>query len=119
MVEYFGENTSESKTGDAEFYLGTVISWNTTDGVEIKLDGQDSAMTKRFKMLQGSRPLKINSRVIVMKHSGTYVVLGEVSNPTTYYQPADLPNSATLANVITRCNLILTILRNAGIIWNP
>lgn len=103
----------------AEFYLGTVGTWSTTTGVEITLDGQSAPMTKKFKMMQVCRPLKRGARVLVMKQSGTYIVLGEISNPTSYYHPSDLSSSATLANVISRCNLILTILRNAGIIWDP
>ena len=109
-------NDNEQKT---EFFLGTVISWNNTTGVKIQLDGQDSPMTKRFKQMQMCRPLKIGSRVVVMKHSGTYIVLGEVSLPTLYYHPSDLAETATLENVIAMCNHILAILRNAGIIWNP
>lgn len=107
------------KPQTAEFYLGTVITWGSATGVQIQLDGQSEAMTKRYKMLQVCRPLKSGTRVVVMKQSGTYIVLGEVSLPTSYYHPADLAAGATLANVIKRCNLILDILRNAGIIWPP
>lgn len=103
----------------AEFFLGTVGSWGTTTGVQITLDGQSEPMTKRFKMMQVCRPLKRGARVLVMKQSGTYVVLGEISMPIGYYNPSNLSSSATLADVITRCNFILTILRNAGIIWEP
>lgn len=105
--------------GAAEFFLGTVVSWNTNTGVKITLDGQDQAMQKGYKMMQVCRPLHAGARVIVMKQSGTYIVLGEVSNPTLYYNPSNLATTATLEQVITRCNLILTIMRNAGIIWNP
>lgn len=114
------EIREESKT---EFYLGTVKAWNSVDdppgtlGMQIQLDGQDSPLTKRFKMLQTSRPLHVGTRVIVMKHSGTYVVIGEYSNPISYYHPSDLSSNASLADVITRCNLILNILRHVGIIW--
>lgn len=109
----------EPSAGQAEFYLGTVKSWNVSTGVKIQLDGQDQAMQKGYKMMQVCRPLKTGARVVVMKQSGTYIVLGEVSAPTVYYHPANLSTSATLADVITRCNTILDILRNAGIIWNP
>ena len=107
---------------EAEFFLGTVITWSNVEpniGVQIQLDGQDSPTTKRFKMMQMCRPLKLGSRVVVMKQSGTYIVLGEVSNPIGYYHPSDLSSNASLTDVINRCNLILAILRHAGIIWNP
>lgn len=109
----------EHPAGQAEFYLGTVTGWNTSTGVKVQLDGQDQAMTKGYKMMQVCRPLHVGARVVLMKQSGTYIVLGEVSAPTVYYHPANLSSSATLADVITRCNTILDILRNAGIIWNP
>lgn len=112
------EIVQEGKS-EAEFFLGTVKGWNSATGVQIQLDGQDSPMTKRFKQMQMCRPLKAGSRVVVMKHSGTYIVLGEVSLPTLYYHPSDLATTATLENVIARCNLILAIMRNAGMIWDP
>ena len=98
--------------GQAEFYLGSVIGWNESDGVKIQLDGQDEPMTKRYKQMLMCRPLKVGSRVVVMKQSGTYIVLGEVSKPLPYYHPSDLNSSATLADVISRCNLIIQIIRN-------
>ena len=104
---------------DTEFFLGTVKGWNSATGVQIQLDGQDSPMTKRFKQMLMCRPLKVGTRVVVMKYSGTYIVLGEISNPLPYYSPADLSTSATLADVIARCNVILAIMRQVGIIWNP
>lgn len=113
------EEIIKEDKSEAEFFLGTVKAWNSATGVQIQLDGQDSAMTKRFKQMLVCRPLKVGARVVVMKHSGTYVVLGEISNPLPYYSPADLSTSATLADVISRCNLILAIMRQVGIIWNP
>lgn len=103
---------------DTEFFIGTVKNWSNSTGVQIQLDGQDSPMTKRYKQMLMCRPLKVGARVVVMKHSGTYIVLGEISKPLPYYHPADLSSSATLAQVIERCNLILAILRQVGIIWN-
>jgi len=108
----------EDKT-ETEFYIGTVKNWSNVTGVQIQLDGQDSPMTKRFKQMLMCRPLKIGARVVVMKHSGTYIVLGEVSKPLPYYHPSDLSSTATQAQIIERCNLILAILRQVGIIWNP
>ena len=113
------ENQSKGSDDPVEFYLGTVTSWSKDTGVKIKIDGQDQPMQKGYKMLQVCRPLHVNARVVVMKQSGTYIVIGEVSNPTLYYHPSNLASSATLAQVIERCNLILDIMRNAGIIWNP
>lgn len=107
------------RMSNAEFFLATVKGWDSTKGVWIQLDGQDSQMTKAYKQMLMCRPLKTGTRVVVMKQSGTYIVLGEVSNPLPYYHPSDLSTSATLAQVIARCNLLLAILRQVGIVWNP
>ena len=61
-----------------EIYLGTVSSANSS-GVKITLDGQSEAMTKRYKCLKTGRALSTNARVMIVKISGTYVVLGEIA----------------------------------------
>lgn len=102
-----------------EIFLGTVIGWNTATGVRITLDGETEPMTKRYKQMLMARPLKVGARVAVMKLSGTYVVLGEISNPTNYWSPADLDTGADLATVIGKVNTILAALRGVGVIWPP
>lgn len=113
------EEIIQEDKNTAEFFIGTVKNWSNLTGVQIQLDGQDSPMTKRYKQMLMCRPLKVGARVVVMKHSGTYIVLGEISKPLPYYHPADLSSSATLAQVIARCNLLLAILRQVGIVWDP
>lgn len=87
----------EDAGGQAEFYLGTVVAWSNSTGVQIRLDGQDSAMTKRYKMLLMSQPPpKVGARVVVMKQAGTYIVLGEIGKPN-----ADEFYSTTLSDFLT------------------
>ena len=80
MDEFLLEKETGAGGADhsAEFYLATVVT-NNSGKVKIKLDGQDSAMTKYFNSMCG--PIAADTRVIVMKQSGTYVVLGPVANP--------------------------------------
>ena len=100
----------------AEFYLATVTAYAST-GVKILLDGQSEAMTKRYKMLQVGRPVAIGERVIVMKMSGTYVVIGAVSNPISKSTIIDLPtNNTSVSLVSSRVNQILQWMRNQGMI---
>lgn len=73
--------------GKAEFYLATVTSWySSTNEAQIVLDGDDSAMTKKYKTICGA--VAVSSRVVVMKMSGTFVILGEIGgdggSSTTY-----------------------------------
>ena len=102
-----------------EIFLGTVNNWTMADGVEITLDGQSEAMAKKYKQLLVSRPLPIGARVAIMKLSGTYVVLGEVAKPIGLQRPADLASGASLADVISKVNVILGGLRTQGVFWPP
>lgn len=119
MSEFYTDETAGAQAPETEFYLGTVTTWSNTNGVEVQLDGQSAAMTKRYKMLYVSRELPIGARVVVMKQSGTYIVLGEIGLPKSYYHPADLPNNASTADIISKVNAILAALRSEGVIWNP
>lgn len=101
----------------AEFYLGTVKGWSNTAGVQIQLDGQDSPMTKRFKMMLMCRPLKIGARVVVMKHSGTYIVLGEISKPNSHRNITTLATDATLATTVGKVNEIINWMITQGMVW--
>ena len=104
---------------NVEFYLGTVKAWNQTDGMQIQLDGQSEPMQKRYNIMYVCRPLKIGTRVIVMKISGSYIVLGEYGKPIGFYRPETLSSNASLADVINVVNMILSALRSQGLVWNP
>lgn len=111
-------NTEENKTSgsNTEFFLATVTGWSNASGVTIQIDGQ-SAMTKAYKMMLMCRPFHIGTRVVVMKHSGTYIVLGEISNPNSWQKLPDLSSGASLSDVISKVNAILSWLRTQGILW--
>lgn len=111
------EEIITQENGNTEFFLGTVKSWSNATGVQIQLDGQDSAMTKRFKMMLMCRPLKVGSRVVVMKHSGTYIVLGEVSLPNSYREISTLASGATLATTVSKVNEIINWMKTQGMSW--
>ena len=91
----------------AEFYLGTVKSWSNADGVKIQLDGQDSAMTKGYKMLLVTRPLPVDARVLIIKISGTYIVLGEISKPNSRHKLDNLSSGASLTTTVSKVNEII------------
>lgn len=106
--------TEENKT---EFFLGKVTAWSNATGVEVQLDGQDSPMTKRYKMMLMCRPLHTGTRVVVMKISGSYIVLGEISNPNSWQSLPDLASGASLSDVIAKVNSILSWMRTQGMLW--
>ena len=61
-----------------EFLLATVTSYSAGTGVQIRLDGETQAMTKKVKYLKTGEALSSGMRVLVLKMSGTYVVLGQL-----------------------------------------
>lgn len=61
----------------AELLLATVGSYNSANGTTIKLDGQNYANAKYYKRLSSYTPAA-GDRIVVMKDSGTYVILGKV-----------------------------------------
>lgn len=67
----------------AEFLLGTVTAVSSVNGLRVQLDGQAESMSKYYKMLlNGAGVPEVGSRVIIMKHSGTYVILGKIGVPS-------------------------------------
>lgn len=99
-----------------DFSLATVKTWGTQTGVGIIFDGQTEMNQKPVKLLGNPRHIQPGDRVLVLKTSGTFVVLGKIQNPDTWYHASPLSSSATLANVITRLNWMLTALDAVGVI---
>lgn len=75
------EERATGQSGPASFFLATVASVSSTDGVTIIPDGQTTAIPKKYKCLTGAGMLTAGDRVVVMKHSGTCVVLGKIGIP--------------------------------------
>ena len=111
------EEIIQTEKSEAEFFLGTVKAWSNAAGVQVQLDGQDSPMTKRYKMMLMCRPLRVGSRVVVMKHSGTYIVLGEISNPNSYKEISTLASDAALVTTVAKVNEIINWMKTQGMSW--
>lgn len=62
----------------AELYLATVVSYSSSTGVKIRLDGEETGMEKSYKRLYGTS-YSAGQRVLVAKMSGTYVVIGRLA----------------------------------------
>ena len=72
------EERVTGQSGPASFFLATVASVSSTDGVTIIPDGQTEAVPKYYKILTGSGTLAAENRVVVMRHSGTCIILGKI-----------------------------------------
>lgn len=65
---------------DVEFFTATVSSGDSTNGYKLQFAGESSARNKSYKALKigSGGNYASGSRVIVMKISGTFVVLGQI-----------------------------------------
>lgn len=84
MTNVFSKLAEEAKPektgGEAGFFLATVATADS-NGITFIPDGQTAATQKRYKMI-ASGPMPVEGdRVVVMKHSGTCVVLGIIGMP--------------------------------------
>jgi hypothetical protein len=80
-----GKERRPAGTAGQDFVLAAVYSVNTENtAVRLLLDGTDAPTQKYYKALTGAWPMEPDDRVIVMKMSGTYVVVGKIGG-----KPAD------------------------------
>lgn len=78
-AENVNARQSAAGTGGQDFRLAAVYSVNAeSTEVTLLLDGTDSPTQKYYKALTGAWPLAPDDRVIVLKMSGTYVVVGKI-----------------------------------------
>jgi len=56
--------------------LGTVTS--ITGGVAVQFDGETSASTKLYKRLSSYSSPAVNDRVLLLRISGTYIIMGKI-----------------------------------------
>ena len=104
------------KTSGAEFYLATMTGGSNSTGIKIRLDGDSSGSTKAFKILQtGREPPRTGDRVLVIKLSGTYVVLGKIGLPSSGWKQTELATGATTTQITSKVNSIINMLINVGI----
>lgn len=116
MDEYLDQEQAGAAPAESELLLATVKSWSRVDGVIIQLDGDDQPLQKAYKQIMAARTLVAGSRVVVLKTSGTYIVLGQIGLPFGVYRPTKLASGATTAQIISKINELIDILRTAGTI---
>ena len=68
-----------AENGKSDFLLAAVYSVNQdSSAVTLLIDGTGTPTQKYYKALTGAWPLQPDDRVIVLKMSGTYVVVGKI-----------------------------------------
>ena len=62
--------------------LGTISSWTNNGGVTVTIDGEETATTKKYMWLASYLPV-VGDRVLIEEISGTYVIIGKLTNDRT------------------------------------
>lgn len=95
-----GTNTEQGPI-ETEFRLATVAEYSATNGARLLFPGETEAQSKFYKCLDSAAALSAGARVVAMKQSGTYIVLGTVSGDSTTFSTSNLSEIATAASGFT------------------
>lgn len=68
---------AQEASGGAQLQMATLGVPYSNRGWTLILEGQNSATTKAYKVLQNVGRLRSGDRVLVVKVSGTYIILGK------------------------------------------
>lgn len=64
---------------ESQFYLATITEV-TNDGAKMQIDGHDEALKKEYKQINTGAAISQGDRVLAIKISGTYVILGAIGH---------------------------------------
>lgn len=87
------------QSGPTKFFLATVASVTAADGVSIIPDGQTEPVPKKYKILLTCAVPAAGERVVVMKHSGTCVILGAIGTPNQVDQKVNRSGDTMTGNL--------------------
>lgn len=99
---------------EPKFLTATVAAVKNT-GVTLKFPGESNAGSKQYRCVVGA-PIKVGDRVLLLKDSGTYVVLGALGGaPGRIWNWNKCPADASVATAVKWINSILDALAAMGI----
>lgn len=106
----------QEQTKESPLLLGTIVAYDTTKGVRIQLDGEETAGVKYYKSRKGLITA-VGDRVVLAPISGSYVVLGTVGLPARKYNMNQCPtgSNATAANCASWINTLIEALTAQGL----
>lgn len=95
--------------------IGEIHDEEKPYGVTLRFPGETNASNKIYKVMNGS-PIIPGQRVLVLNDSGTFVVIGAIADkpPAWVYQNTLLSSTATLEDVISKVNNLITRLAGYG-----
>ena len=80
--------------------LGTISSVDNANGLQLIIDGEDSATTKKYTYMSSYVPAA-NDRVLIEEIGGSYVIVGKVISDFTESGIARQADTATTAQSAT------------------
>lgn len=80
--------------------LGTISAVDNTNGLQLIIDGEDTATTKKYTYMASYVPAA-NDRVLVEEVGGSYVIMGKVINDVESSGIVRQADSATTAQTAT------------------
>ncbi len=105
---------------NADLFLATVANVNSS-GLTLILDGESEASTKRYKyMTSGYADPAAGDRVVVIKMSGTFVVLGRIGNsPKTTEGKVNRSGDIMTGNLTLANSQITQINQDFNLVTHP
>lgn len=88
------------ETSSAELLLATVYAVDSV-GIRLIFDGQTAASQKKYRVLQTGAVIYAGDRVVVMKQSGTYVVLGAIKPGRGLWSASAITDVLTASSIFT------------------
>ena len=122
MADVFQFLQDEISAGSrsTDLFLATVANVNSS-GVTLILDGESEASTKRYKyMTSGYAEPAAGDRVVVMKMSGTYVVLGRIgSSPKTTEEKVNRSGDTMTGDLRLRNKSLVSVVQAISLSQRP
>lgn len=78
MDELLSPEIEAENSANAEIFLAAVAGIDE-NGFTLTFDGQTVATQKKYCRIAGSGALAVGDRVMVVKNSGTYIILGKIT----------------------------------------
>lgn len=106
---------TETSTAEKPQFATATVAARGDNGVTLKFPGESNAGSKQYRCVVGA-PIKVGDRVLLLKDSGTYVVLGALGGaPGRIWNWNKCPADASVATAVKWINSILDALADMGI----
>lgn len=106
----WGQNDSQFREEGFYMILGTISAVDSDNGLQLMIDGEDTATTKKYTYMASYVPAA-NDRVLIEEVGGSYVIMGKVINDVSssgIVRQADTATTALNADNATTADTATT-----------